>query len=102
MTAQQKEAAPGTLHIPTVAGAEAIAGVAGQVRQLPGAVGYVELAYATRNNMVWAALHNKAGRFLEPTLAATTAAMEGVAIPDSTEVMIVDSANPEAYPIAGF
>ncbi len=87
---------------PVGLGGEGNAGVAGQVRQLPGAIGYVELAYATQNNMAWATLRNQAGNWLEPSLAATTAAMEGVAIPESTEVMIVDSANPDAYPIAGF
>ena len=48
------------------------------MRQLPGAVGYVELAYAVQNNMVWAALRNQSGQYVEPSTAAITAAMEGV------------------------
>jgi phosphate transport system substrate-binding protein len=87
---------------PVGLGGEGNAGVAGQVRQLPGAIGYVELAYAKQNNMPWVAMKNQAGQYVEPTLQATTAAMEGVQIPPSTEVMIVNSANPQAYPIAGF
>ena len=87
---------------PVGLGGEGNAGVAGQVRQLPGAIGYVELAYATQNNLTWVGMRNQAGRFIEPSLQATTAAMEGVQIPESTEVMIVNSANPEAYPISGF
>jgi phosphate transport system substrate-binding protein len=91
-----------SVNWPVGLGGEGNAGVAGQVRQLPGGIGYVELAYAKQNNMVWASLRNQANRFVEPTLEATTAAMEGVQIPESTEVMIVDSANQNAYPIAGF
>jgi phosphate transport system substrate-binding protein len=87
---------------PVGLGGEGNAGVAGQVRQLPGAVGYVELAYATQNNMAWVTLRNSSGNWVQPSLAATTAAMEGTAIPESTEIMIVNSANPDAYPIAGF
>lgn len=87
---------------PAGLGGEGNAGVAGQVRQLPGAIGYVELAYAKQNNLPWVAMRNRAGQFIEPSIEATTAAMEGVQIPESTEVMIVDSANPAAFPIAGF
>ena len=91
-----------SVNWPAGLGGEGNAGVAGQVRQLPGAIGYVELAYARQNNMAWPALKNKAGRFVEPSLEATTAAMDGIQIPPSTEVMIVDSANQNAFPIAGF
>ncbi|MBI4302399.1 MAG: phosphate ABC transporter substrate-binding protein PstS [Chloroflexi bacterium] len=77
-------------------------GVAGQVRQIGGAIGYVELAYATQNKMAWAALKNAAGNFIEPTLEATSKAAEGVTLPDDMKVMITNSSNPQAYPIAGF
>jgi phosphate transport system substrate-binding protein len=98
----QRVGAANSVNWPTGIGGEGNAGVAGQVRQLPGAIGYVEFAYAKQNNLTWAATQNKMGRYVEPSLAGTTAAMEGVEIPESTEVMIVDSANPDAYPIAGF
>ena len=87
---------------PVGIGGEGNAGVAGAVKQRAGSIGYVELAYAVQNKLTWAALRNKAGQFVEPSLDATTAAMEGVAIPDSTAVMIVNSASADAYPIAGF
>ncbi|HEY3117497.1 MAG TPA: phosphate ABC transporter substrate-binding protein PstS, partial [Chloroflexota bacterium] len=99
---KDKVGAGNSVNWPAGLGGEGNAGVAGQVRQLPGAIGYVELAYAKQNNMTWVALKNKSGKYIEPTIEATTAAMEGVQIPPSTEVMIVDSANPDAYPIAGF
>ncbi len=78
------------------------AGVAGQVQQLPNSIGYVELAYAVQNKLPWTLLKNSAGNFLEPSLAGTTKAAEGVTLPDDMKVMITNSGNPDAYPIAGF
>jgi len=46
---------------PTGVGGQGSEGVAGQVKQLPGAIGYVELAYATQNKLPWAKIKNKAG-----------------------------------------
>ncbi len=83
-------------------GGEKNDGVAAQVKQIPGAIGYVELAYAIQNNLAWASMQNKSGKYVEPTLASTTAASTGVTIPDDTKVMITDSTNPDAYPIVGF
>ncbi|HSQ60035.1 MAG TPA: phosphate ABC transporter substrate-binding protein PstS [Acidobacteriota bacterium] len=78
-------------------------GVSGLVRQTPGAVGYVELAYAKQNNFAVAHLKNKAGNFIEPTLASTTAAANGAAAALAKDVRspIVNSPDPNAYPISG-
>lgn len=83
-------------------GGEKNAGVAGQVKQIPGSIGYVELAYAVQNGIAWAQLKNAAGNYIEPSLEATTRAAEGVTLPDDMKVMITDSRNPDAYPISGF
>jgi len=91
-----------TVQWPGDIGGEKNDGVAQQVKQTPGAIGYVELAYAIQNNLTWASLQNKSGKYVEPSLEATTAASTGVTIPDDTKVMITDSSNPNAYPIVGF
>jgi phosphate transport system substrate-binding protein len=82
------------------------AGVMGQVRQIPGAIGYVELQYAKENNVPFASLKNAAGNFVEPSIASVTAAAAGVAskLPATTDfrVSIVNSPAPDAYPIASF
>ena len=91
-----------TVQWPGDIGGEKNDGVAQQVKQISGAIGYVELAYAIQNNLAWASMQNKAGNYVEPTLDATTAASTGVTIPDDTKVMITDSTNPAAYPIVGF
>jgi phosphate transport system substrate-binding protein len=83
-------------------GGEKNAGVAAAVKQTPGAIGYVELAYAIQNNLPYALLRNAAGNYIAPSLEATTKAAEGVTLPDDMKVMITNSTNPDAYPIAGF
>ena len=83
-------------------GGEGNAGVAAQVAQIPGAIGYVELAYAMQNDLTWAAIENKSGKFVEPGLEATTAAAVGVTLPDDMKVLLTDSDNANAYPIVGF
>ena len=54
---------------PTGTGAKGNDGVAACVKQTDGAVGYVEQAYALQNNFTTAAVKNKEGNFVEPTLA---------------------------------
>jgi phosphate transport system substrate-binding protein len=87
---------------PTGVGGKGNEGVAGQVQQLPGAIGYVELAYAVQNKIPWFQMENKSGKFSEPSLEGTTAAASGITIPADMKILITDSANPDAYPIAGF
>jgi len=78
-------------------------GVAGVVKQTPGAVGYVELAYAKQNKMKVAALRNKEGNFVSQTLEATSAAAAGVAksMPDDFRVALVDAPGKESWPSPG-
>jgi phosphate transport system substrate-binding protein len=83
-------------------GGQGNAGVAGSVQQTPGAIGYVELAYAEQNKLPWVLLKNAAGNYESPSLAGTTAATVGVTLPDDMKIMITNSTNPDAYPICGF
>src|SRR5512139_518581 len=78
-------------------------GVAGVVKQTPGAIGYVELAYAKQNRMMVASLRNRDGNFVTPTLEATSAAADGVAksMPADFRVSLVDSPGKDSWPIAG-
>jgi phosphate transport system substrate-binding protein len=89
-----------TVKWPTGTGAKGNDGVAAAVKQQKGSVGYVEEAYALQNNFTTAAVKNKAGKFIEPTLASTTAAGDGVKIPPDLGISIIDSPNPQAYPIS--
>jgi phosphate transport system substrate-binding protein len=81
-------------------------GVAGQVKQLPGSIGYVELAYAKQNQLAFADMKNANGQFVTPSIAAVTAAAAAAAaaLPPSTDyrVSIVNAAGKGAYPISSF
>lgn len=79
-------------------------GVSGLVKQTPGAIGYVELAYAVKNALPYASIRNKAGRFVEPTLESVTAAAAGSVkgIPEDLRVSITDPEGKDSYPISGF
>lgn len=77
-------------------------GVAGQVRQTSGAIGYVELAYAIENKMATAQVQNKAGKWLscsESTVKTAAATKPNVT---ATDFSIVDRAGDNAYPISGY
>jgi phosphate transport system substrate-binding protein len=94
------------LRWPTGLGAKGNEGVAGQLRLVPGAVGYVEQAFARQLNMPTASVWNRSGEFVRPSIEATTLAVEGIGErlgPDNDfRLSIVDSDRPGAYPIASW
>jgi phosphate transport system substrate-binding protein len=91
---------------PVGLGAKGNEGVAGQVKQTPGAIGYAELAYATQNKLSTAAIRNAAGEFVAPSIASATAAAAGAAsrLPPGTDyrVSIVNAPGTGVYPISSF
>jgi phosphate transport system substrate-binding protein len=76
-------------------------GVASQVKQVPGSIGYVELLYALGNELMVADVRNRAGRFIVPT-PDTVALAAQTTLPDDTNVSLTDTSVPEAYPISSF
>jgi len=94
---------PGTdksVKWPTGTGAKGNDGVAGCVKQTKGAVGYVEQAYALQNKFTTAAIKNKSGQYVEPSLQATSAAAQGVTPPADLRFSTINSPNAQAYPIS--
>jgi phosphate transport system substrate-binding protein len=89
------------LNWPVGLGAKGNPGVAGLVKQTPGSIGYVELIYALQNNMPYGTVQNKKGKFIKPSLAATTAAAN-IPLPDDLKVSLTDTMAPDGYPIGGF
>ncbi len=82
-------------------GAKGSEGVAGQVKQIPGAVGYAELAYADQNQMPYADVKNAVGNFISPTPDSVSAALATAKIPDDFRFSMVNPPGDKAYPIAG-
>src|SRR4051795_6374993 len=84
---------------PTGTGAKGNDGVAACIKQNKGAVGYVEQAYALANNFTFASVKNKSGNFVAPTLDSTSAAGQGLTIPDDLRISTIDAPGAQAYPI---
>jgi phosphate transport system substrate-binding protein len=76
-------------------------GVSGQVKQTPGAIGYVELIYAIQNKMPYADIKNSAAEFIKPTIDSVTAALATANIPDDFRFSMTNAPGKDAYPIAG-
>ena len=78
-------------------------GVAGQVRQLQGSIGYVELIYAVQNNISYGSVRNAAGNFLKASLdGVTEAAASAQKMPADFRVSITNAPGKTAYPISSF
>jgi len=88
---------------PAGVGGKGNEGVAGVIKQTPGGIGYVELAYAKQNQLPMAFVRNRAGKYVAPSAASVTAAMTGVAAQLAKDVRtpIVNSPAPDAWPISG-
>ena len=89
-----------SVNWPVGLGGKGNEGVAGSIKQTPGAIGYVELAYAVQNNMTFAKLQNKAGNFITPTIASITAAAN-IDIPADAKVSLTNTEAADGYPISG-
>jgi phosphate transport system substrate-binding protein len=89
---------------PTGLGGKGNEGVAGQVKQTPGAIGYVELNYAVENQMEFGWLKNAAGCFVKADFHSVSAAGESAArdMPADFRVSITNAPGEDSYPIASF
>jgi phosphate transport system substrate-binding protein len=78
-------------------------GVAGQVKQTPNSIGYVELIYAVQNKMAYGSVRNKSGKFVKATFDSVTAAAAAAKdIPADFRVSITDEPGAGVYPISTF
>jgi phosphate transport system substrate-binding protein len=87
---------------PVGIGGQGNEGVANQVRNTPGGVGYIELAYARQNKIAYGSVKNRAGNYIDPDPKnVTNAAASLKDMPADLRFSITDQAGPQAYPIAG-
>src|SRR5205814_1049621 len=93
-----------SVNWPVGLGGKGNEGVAATVGQTPGAIGYIELGYATANKLPATQLRNKAGVFVTPTLQSVTAALSaamGTMGPNTDfRVSITNQDGHDVYPIA--
>ncbi len=86
---------------PAGLGAKGNEGVAGLVKQTPGGIGYIELAYAIQNNIAYASVENKSHKFITPSSKSTSAAAN-IKIPEDGKVSLTNTDAADGYPISGF
>ena len=98
---KQKAGNNTSVNWPAGIGGKGNEGVSGQVKQTPGAIGYVELIYATQNKMPYAEVKNTAGEFVKPSLESITAALSTGDIPEDFRFSITNAPGKDAYPICG-
>jgi phosphate transport system substrate-binding protein len=94
-----------SVNWPTGVGGKGNEGVAGLVKQTPGAFGYVELIYALQNKIAYGSVQNMAGAFVRATVEGVTAAADAAsdrAMPKDFRVSITNAPGKEAYPISSF
>ena len=87
---------------PVGVGAKGNEGVTAQVQQTKGSIGYVEYGYAKNNNLKFASLENKAGKFVAPNDQSASKTLEGVNLPENLRAFISDPEGAEAYPIVTY
>jgi phosphate transport system substrate-binding protein len=89
---------------PTGVGGKGNDGVAAMVRQVPGAIGYVELIFAENNHIQFGLVRNKAGKFVKASSSGVSAAAAADAklIPADYRVSITDAPGADSYPISSF
>jgi phosphate transport system substrate-binding protein len=77
-------------------------GVAGMIKQMDGAIGYIELIYAEQNKITFGSVKNAAGEFVKASLDSTTKAAATAKVPDDFRVSITNAPGKGVYPIASF
>ncbi len=77
-------------------------GVTAQIQQTPGAIGYVEYGYAANNGLTFAAIENKAGKFVKPTPESAAATLAAVELPENLRAFISDPEGEDSYPIVSY
>jgi phosphate transport system substrate-binding protein len=87
---------------PSAVGAKGNEGVAGQIRNTPGAIGYIELAYALQNQITYAQIRNNAGQFVSPSLETVRNAAAHKPHVNPADFSIVDMPGADSYPICGY
>jgi phosphate transport system substrate-binding protein len=83
-------------------GAKGNEGVTGQVKTVPGALGYLEAAYAVQNKLTVAAVKNQAGKFIAPSPEAVSAAANDAELSDKLTASLVNPKGENSYPIASY
>lgn len=90
-----------SINWPAGLGGKGNEGVAGLIKQTPGSIGYIELAYAMQNKMPFAKIQNKSGNYITPSVTSTSAA-GNIQMPADSKILLTNTEAANGYPISGF
>jgi phosphate transport system substrate-binding protein len=99
---KEKVGVNSSVNWPVGIGGKGNDGVSGLVSQTPGAIGYVELIFALKNNISYGSVQNAAGEIVKASPESVTKAAAGVSMPDDFRVSITNAPGAGAYPISSF
>jgi len=91
-----------SINWPVGVGGKGNEGIAGLVRQMPGAIGYVELIYAIQNHIQFGQVRNASGKWVKASIEGVTAAAATAKIPADYRVSITNAPGDNSYPISSF
>jgi len=94
-----KAGAGRAIEFPAGQGARGNEGVSAQIKQTPGAIGYLEFTHANEVGLPMATLQNKSGTFVKPTPEAAAKALEGKTPGENFVIRVPDPEGKESYPI---
>ncbi len=90
-----------SVNWPAGLGGKGNEGVSGLVKQTPGAIGYMELAYAIQNKMAFSRIKNQSGNYITPAVSSTSAA-SNVQLPADAKINLTNTEAADGYPLSGF
>ncbi|MFS8860934.1 phosphate ABC transporter substrate-binding protein PstS [Synechococcus sp. B60.1] len=99
---RQKVGRGSSVNWPTGVGARGNEGVSEQIKQIPGAIGYVEFGFAKLNNLNIARLENRSGKFVTPKVETEQAALARIKLDERLLGVDPDPAGEDSYPIVGY
>jgi phosphate transport system substrate-binding protein len=96
---------PGTgkaVNFPVGVAAKGTLGVTALIKQIPGAIGFIEYGYARQTGLPMAVLENRAGKFVKPDLKTGTNALAGIKLPADLRAWLPDPPGEDSYPIVTY
>jgi len=87
---------------PVGVGAKGNEGVAAQIKQIAGSIGYLEYSYAKNTGLKFAALENKSGKIIPATLESASKTLSAIALPENLRAFIPDPEGADSYPIVTY
>lgn len=99
---RQKVGRGSSVNWPTGVGARGNEGVSEQIKQIPGSIGYVEYGFAKLNNLNFARLENRAGKFVVPKVETEQAALARIKLDERLLGVDPDPEGEDSYPIVGY